>query len=49
MGAGFALIAEGLWLMMKKSKIEAEVYKATIVGLTKFNRYYIVRFECKEK
>ena len=46
MGAGLALIAIGLWLMMKKSKIEAETYKGTIAGLTKFNRYYIVRFEC---
>ncbi|RGY67078.1 hypothetical protein DXA30_00480 [Fusobacterium ulcerans] len=46
MGAGLALIAVGVWLMMKKSKIEAEIYKGTIVGLTKFNKYYIVRFEC---
>ena len=35
-----------LWLMMKKSKIEGETYKATIVGITKFDRYYIMKFEC---
>ena len=46
MGAGFALIIAGLWLMMKKSKIEGETYKATIVGITKFDRYYIMKFEC---
>ncbi|CAK7038357.1 hypothetical protein [Fusobacterium varium] len=45
MGAGFALIIAGLWLMMKKSKIEGETYKATIVGITKFDRYYIMKFE----
>ena len=26
MGAGLVLIAVGVWLMMKKSKIEAEIY-----------------------
>ncbi|MEH1738985.1 hypothetical protein V6948_02185 [Fusobacterium varium] len=46
MGAGFALIIAGLWFMMKKSKIEGETYKATIVGITKFDRYYIMKFEC---
>ena len=46
MGAGFALIIAGLWLMIKKSKIEGETYKATIVGITKFDRYYIMKFEC---
>lgn len=46
MGTGFALIIAGLWLMMKKSKIEGETYKATIVGITKFDRYYIMKFEC---
>lgn len=46
MGAGFALIIAGLWLMMKKSKIEGETYKATIVGITKFDRYYVMKFEC---
>ena len=40
------MIIAGLWLMMKKSKIEGETYKATIVGITKFDRYYIMKFEC---
>ncbi|MDU1911582.1 hypothetical protein [Fusobacterium sp.] len=46
MGAGFILIAVGVWMMMKKSRMEGETYKATIIGITKFNRYYIVKFEC---
>ena len=46
MTAALSLIAVAIWLIIKKSGTEGETYTATIVGITTFDKNYIVEFEC---